>query len=120
MSDITPPEKLTGKNPLPSIRVVETPQPTQVVHSWKTALRTGIQSAVPTFVFLLWLLPQIQDFIHTFAPESPVILWIAGATTIVAAAAALLAKVMAHPLVNEMLTKFGLGAEPKETNGAVG
>lgn len=78
-----------------------TTQPTQVKHSGKATLRTIIQTAAG------------------LAAATPIVITMSGADRNVAAVgtalavSAIITKVMAIPEVNALLTKFGLGAEPR-------
>lgn len=108
MSNVQPPKVFEG-----SLEIPKTTLPTQVEYPWKAAIRTAIQAALPTLAILLALLGYVQEFVETIAPGSSVIAWIVGATAVVAAASALVTKIMTNPLVNSWLTSIGLGAEPK-------
>jgi hypothetical protein len=79
-----------------------TPPPTQVRHSWRATVRTGIQTALG------------------LAAAAPIVIVMSGADRNYAAAGTALlvagafTKVMAIPEVNALLTKLGLGAEPRD------
>ncbi len=89
---------------------------TQVQYPWKATIRTIVQVGIPALIALGVVIPQIievilQGFGETLPAEARI--WLLGAGVAVTAVAGTLAKIMALPLVNEWLTKFGLGAEPK-------
>lgn len=88
-------------------------EPSQVAFPWRAALRTGFQTALTVLSVLIIALPMVSDFVAEFWPDSPVIAWIAGGTALAGALAALLTRIMAIPGVDELLTRFGMGAEPK-------
>lgn len=92
---------------------VATDAPTQTVFPWKAALRTGVQVLLSASVLLALIAPLVSEFIEQFWPGSPVVASLAGAVVFVSALAALVSRIMAIPAVNELLTKFGLGAAPK-------
>lgn len=79
--------------------------PTQVGHPWRTTLRSIIQFVVP----LATAVPLIVDAVQAGNP---------GASGPIAAAAlavsGAITRVMAIPQVNDLLTRIGLGAYPKE------
>ena len=91
-----------------------TPTPTQVVHPVKAALRTGIQGFLSTAAILVIALPYVQEFVQEFWPDSPAVAFIGAASVFIGALAALVARIMAIPAVNDVLTRIGLGATPKE------
>jgi hypothetical protein len=74
--------------------------PTQVRHPWRATART----AFALLVALLPVVPEVVGGLHLDATTF-------GAQTIAVATAA--TRVMALPVVNDVLTKLGLGAEPK-------
>lgn len=86
--------------------------PSQVSYPWKAAIRTGIQTFIAVAAVAVAVAPQLQEFIDQFWPGSPVIAWIGGAATFVAALALLVTRIMAIESVNALLTKVGLGATP--------
>ncbi|MFZ4894626.1 hypothetical protein ACL9RL_09265 [Plantibacter sp. Mn2098] len=87
----------------------------------RTFLQTvaGTLAGVATFVGILAAFaPQFLEAIREILPED----WYAGGLLVVAfigTLAAVLAKVMALPLVNTFLTKFGAGSVPKSKVGLV-
>lgn len=89
---------------------------TQLVHPVKAALRTGVQTFLATAVILAIVAPELQSFLNEWWPGSPVIAWIGVAAAFVASVAALISRLMAVPVINDYLTKMGLGAEPKSNN----
>lgn len=91
----------------------QSPEPTQVVHPWKAAVRTGIQTFLGAAVVLAVVAPQITEFLDQWFPGSPVITWITVGAAFIASLAALISRIMALPQVNAALTSIGLGATPK-------
>lgn len=90
-----------------------TPAPTQVVHPWKAALRTALQTFVAFAAIAGLAAPLVSDFVAQFWPGSPVIGWIGVGAAFVGALAGLLSRLAALPGVNAFLTSIGLGAQPK-------
>jgi hypothetical protein len=88
-------------------------EPTQVVHPWKAAIRTGIQSFLAVAGIAVLALPLVQEFVAQFWPDSPVIGFIGLAATFIGGLALLVSRIMAIPGVNDALTQIGLGAQPK-------
>lgn len=88
-------------------------EPSQVAFPWRATLRTGLQSTLAVLSVLVIAAPMISDFVAEFWPESPAIAWIAGGAALAGALAMLITRLMAIPGVNVLLTKIGLGAEPK-------
>lgn len=88
-------------------------EPSQVNFPWKAAIRTFFQTFISVAAILAVAAPMLQEFVEQFWPGSPVVAWIGVGATFVAALAALLSRIMAIPGVNDLLTKIGLGAEPK-------
>lgn len=89
---------------------------TQVQHPWKATLRTIVQVGIPALLAFGVVIPQIIDIILETAGETLPVearAWLLGAGVAVTAVAGAIAKIMALPLVNEWLTKIGLGATPK-------
>lgn len=89
-------------------------EPTQVVHPWKAAVRTGIQAFISVASIAVIALPYVQEFVEQFWPGSPVVAFIGGAALFIGALAGLVTRIMAIPAVNDALTRIGLGAEPKQ------
>lgn len=121
MTKITPPKLIVGKNYVEA-SVVEVPVvPTQIAHPWKAVVRTALQTGLPA-VFLagiLAILQNTQQFLTELSPDSPYAIYVGGAVTFVTALSALNARIMANPAVNDLLTRFGLGAEPKNDGTVV-
>lgn len=88
-------------------------EPTQVTFPWRAALRTGLQTALAAFSVLIIALPMVSDFVAEFWPDSPLIAWIAGSTAFAGALSVLITRIMTIPAVDDLLTRLGLGAEPK-------
>ncbi|WNO28738.1 membrane protein [Microbacterium phage FlameThrower] len=91
-------------------------QATQVQHPVKAVLRTIVQVGIPTFIALGIVVPQIVDIIlEQFGQSLPEQVTVVLLTTagVVTGIAAVITRIMAIPLVNEFLTKMGLGATPK-------
>lgn len=87
--------------------------PTQILHPWRASIRTAAQTALAVLLALVAALPLVQDFVETVAPGSPIVGWVAGATSIAAALAGLLTRVMALEPVNALLERLGLGPAPR-------
>lgn len=87
-------------------------QPTQTAFPWRATLRTALQVGVALGGVLasIWVIVG-DEFGDWLTPEASA--WIGGGVALVVAGSAALARVMAIPLVNEWLTRLGLGAEPK-------
>lgn len=88
-------------------------EPSQVAFPWRAALRTGLQTALAALSVLIIALPMVSDFVAEFWPDSPLIAWIAGGTAFAGALSVLITRIMAIPAVDDLLTRLGLGAEPK-------
>jgi hypothetical protein len=89
------------------------PPPTQTVYPWKAAVRTGIQVLTTALILVVLVGPLIAQFVEDQFPGSPVAAWIIGAVAFSTALSALIARIMAIPQVNGVLTAIGLGATPK-------
>lgn len=96
-----------------------TPVPTQVVHPWKAAARTAIQTAVALLVFLITAIPslnaiapQIADALTPALPEGWGV-YLTAAVAFIGVVAGAVARLMAIPAVNAWFTKLKLGAAPK-------
>jgi hypothetical protein len=74
--------------------------PSQVRHPWRATART----AVALLVALLPVVPEVLGGLHLDTTAL-------GAQTLAVAAG--ITRVMALPAVNDLLTRLGLGAEPK-------
>ena len=86
--------------------------PTQVNHPVKATLRTVFAAAVvlvPTYVVIV---PEVLAGLGDYIPPAARA-WLAGSVVFVTALIATLTRIMALPAVNDALTRFGLGAEPK-------
>lgn len=89
---------------------------TQVQHPWKATLRTIVQVGIPAIITIGAIIPQVIDIILESLGETLPIgarAWFLAASLGVTAVAGAIARIMALPLVNELLTKIGLGASPK-------
>lgn len=92
---------------------------TQENHPNKAALRTFIQTVIPTAVFLVGVIPEfvkiVLDEFGNAGVEVPGWLFavLSGASVACALIAAIAARVMAIPGVEAKLRKIGIGAEPK-------
>ncbi len=86
--------------------------PTQVIHPWRASLRTGGQTFLAALGLAVLTAPMISEFVNQFWPDSPVLAWIAGGAAFAGALSTLITRIMALPLVNDFLTKIGLGANP--------
>ena len=78
--------------------------PTQTRHPWRTTVRTVLQLGLPLLAFA----PEIYQ--AATAHDPTLATGLAAGTLAVAAG---VTRVMALPVVDEFLTKIGLGAEPK-------
>ena len=90
---------------------------TQTAYPWKASLRTLVQVGIPAFVTLVGVLPLIiQIILEEVGEQMPdgLRLWLVGAATLLTAVATALARIMAIPAVNAFLTRWGLGATPKQ------
>jgi cyanate permease len=83
-------------------------------------VRTAVQTALAFLVglggsvaLLQVTAPQVIDAIKDVLPPAAVG-WVASAFVVVIGIASALAKIMAIPVVNEWLTRIGLGSVPKE------
>lgn len=92
---------------------VNTDAPTQTVYPWKAAVRTGLQALTSALIIFALIGPLVAEFVAEQFPGSPVVNWITVGVTFTVALSALVARIMAIPAVNELLTKIGLGATPK-------
>lgn len=79
---------------------MSTPEPSQVAHPGRAAARTAVQGLVGLIVVVGAL--QADGTLPENLP------WIGGALAVIV----VLARVMAHPVVNAWLRKVGLSAEP--------
>lgn len=89
----------------------------QVAHPWKAVARTIVQVVIPLVIVIGAIIPALVESVPTWdlpadfeAKIMPALLAISAFVT---AMAAILAKVMANPSVNSILTKISLGATPK-------
>jgi hypothetical protein len=90
-----------------------TTSPTQVVHPWRASFRTSLSVFLAVAGVAVLALPIVSEFVEQFWPTSPVIGFIATAAAFIAALALVVTRIMALEKVNELLTRFGLGAGPK-------
>lgn len=88
--------------------------PTQVVHPWRAALRTGAQTFLAAAAALVAVVPLLTEFIEQFWPGSPVVAYIVGGAAFVGALATLVTRITALEAVNGLLTRIGLGAGPRD------
>lgn len=79
-------------------------QPTQVRFPWRATVRTVIQ-AIPAVAV------AVPGVVAAIEQDHPGLLGPVGLVAVTASGIA--ARVMALPAVNDLLTRFGLGAEPK-------
>lgn len=101
--------------------------PTQVVHSWRTTLRTagqtiaGVILGLVAFILLLAVLaPQFLEALSGILPPDWYG-WAATAVAFIGTLAGVVTKIMAIPGVNAWLTSHRLGATPKMIDaGTVG
>lgn len=73
---------------------------TQAANPNRAALRTALQTAIPAFLGLLVIVPQIiQEVVDGFGQHMPdgLRLWLAGAAVAITALSATIARVMAIP-----------------------
>lgn len=90
---------------------------TQTDYPWKATLRTLVQVGIPAFVTLVGILPLIiQIILEELGEQMPdgLRLWLVGVAALLTAVATALARIMAIPAVNAFLTRWGLGATPKQ------
>lgn len=86
--------------------------PTQVKHPVKATLRTvfaAVVVLVPTYVVIV---PEVLAGLGDYIPPAARA-WLAASVVFVTALIATITRIMALPVVNDALTAFGLGAEPK-------
>ena len=81
-----------------------TDQPTQVRYPWRATARTVLQTLPALAVAVPAVVVAIEQ-------DHPGLLGPAGVVAVTASG--IVARVMALPAVNDLLTRFGLGAEPK-------
>lgn len=87
--------------------------PSQVSYPWRAALRTGGQTLIAVLVAITAAAPLVNDFIAQTWPGSPAAAFVLGAAAFAGALATLVTRVMSLEAVNDLLTRFGLGATPK-------
>lgn len=92
----------------------KTSVPSQVRHPWKTSVRTAIQTFIAFAIIAGLAAPELQGFVGQFWPGSPLVAWIGTGAVFVGALAGLITRLAAIPGVDSLLTKAGLGAEPKK------
>ncbi|MCW2132871.1 hypothetical protein [Arthrobacter sp. VKM Ac-2550] len=89
---------------------------TQTAYPWKATLRTVLEVGIPAFALVLIVIPQVLNILAeelgAVLPES-VTAWLLAAAATVTLVAGALARIAAIPGVNALLTRIGLGAEPK-------
>ena len=89
---------------------------TQTEHPWKATLRTLVQVGIPALIGIGVVVPEVTKIIldgfgETMPAEARA--WFLATAAVVTTGAGVLARIMAIPLVNKLLTKIGLGAAPK-------
>lgn len=95
------------------------PLSTQEKHPNKASVRTFVQSVVAVLIVAVPSVPIVVNIIldefGKAGVEAPGWLYavLSGASVVAALVAAIVARVMAVPGVNRLLTKIGLGSEPK-------
>ena len=86
--------------------------PTQVKHPIKATLRTVFAAVVVLVPAYVVVIPALLDGLGDYIPPAARG-WLAGSVVFVTALIATVTRIMALPAVNDALTAFGLGAEPK-------
>jgi hypothetical protein len=84
----------------------------EIWYATQRVLRTIVQVGIPAFITFAAVLPTIINALG-LAVTGPVYLWLLSAAAVITAVAGGLSRVMAIPAVNQWLTHFGLGSEPK-------
>ena len=79
-------------------------QPTQVRFPWRATVRTTIQTLPAVAVAVPGVVAAIEQ-------DHPGLLGVVGVVAVTASG--IVTRVMALPAVNDLLTRLGLGAEPK-------
>lgn len=95
-------------------------KPTQVARPWRATIRTiaqavigGIFTLIAAVQSLQAFAPQLLEQLGKFLPEGWII-WLSGAIAFAGVVAGAVARIMAIPQVNALLTRFHLGALPKK------
>lgn len=86
-------------------------RPTQTEHPWRAALRTGLQAGIPTVLALGVLVPMIVEVILDELGEATpgwLRLALVGVSAAVTVTAAIVARIMALPGVEEFLRQHKL------------
>lgn len=93
--------------------------PTQVAHPGKAALRTMVQVAIPTLLFLLLVLPLVIEAVLA-EPSLPDNLraWLLGVSAAITAVAGIVARIMAIPALQPLLARLGIGTGVERERGA--
>lgn len=84
----------------------------------KRVLRTLVQVAIPTFLAVAVVIPQIIEALG-LPVDSEIRLWLVAVAGGITAVAAAIARIMAIPAVNTWLTHVGLGSVPRDYAEAV-
>lgn len=87
---------------------MNTHKATQVAHPWRAALRTAVQILIPATILFVVAEPIITEELGPYLPAH----WqaaYAGAAAFLTAAGAALARVMALPAAQRLLSVIGLG-----------
>lgn len=101
---------------------VATATATQEVHPWRAVLRTAVQVGLPSFLVLLTVVPEaltvVVEELGGTVPEA-LTAWLVGAAAAITAVAAALARIMAIPAVNRLISgvKLSPGDYPGDTAG---
>ena len=93
------------------------PTPTQVLYPIKAVVRTVVQYLLS--IASTWLITSVTLWDVIWANNSDVIVDVA-TNILIALLMALWAWVMSRPVVNDWLTKIGIGAQPKRAVTVVG
>lgn len=95
------------------------PLSTQEQHPNKASVRTFVQTLIATLVLVVPIVPVLVNIVLDefgkagVEPPGWLYLGLTGASVACALVAAIIARIMAVPGVNDVLKRFGFGAEPK-------
>ena len=92
------------------------PTPTQVLYPIKAVIRTVVQYLLS--LASTWLITSVPLWDVIWASNSETIVEVA-TNILIAALMALWAWIMSRPVVNDWLTKIGIGAQPKRAVAVV-
>ena len=92
---------------------MNTSAPTQTVHPWRAALRTGGAITVSLILALAAIGPLTFEFVEDQFPGSPAAAIVAASAGFIAGLAILVNRIALLPAVSAFLTKIGLGPAPK-------